>query len=345
MGTMGGPVSEQTASGDGVFGEGFEEEFETHRRALLAHCYRMTGSYHDAEDLVQETYLRARKGLGEFEERSSLKTWLYRIATNTCLTALNHKSRRVLPSGLGAPSATPDAALGEDLSVPWLEPLPEAALARAGVADPALAVIERESVRLALVVALQELAPRQRAALLLREVLAWSAEDIAAAMDLSVPAVKSLLQRARARIAEVQPDAERAGRVVADPEVARVERELLDRWIAAFEAADVGALKDLIREDFTLEAVPHKTWFQGLDVCLPFLDQQWRRFAGVRALATRVNGQPAAVSFRQDAGGGYRARGLVVLTIDADHGRIARATHFHGARGVLAAGFPATLLS
>jgi RNA polymerase sigma-70 factor (ECF subfamily) len=337
-------VSEHAAPGDGALGDGFEEEFETHRRALLAHCYRMTGSYHDAEDLVQETYLRARKGLSAFEERSSLKTWLYRIATNTCLTALNHKSRRVLPSGLGAPSATPDAPTGEDLTVPWLEPLPDAALARAGVSDPAHAVIERESLRLALVVALQELAPRQRAALLLREVLAWSAEDIAEAMDLSVPAVKSLLQRARARVAEVRPELEQRP-AVEDPTAARIERELLDRWIAAFEAADVRALKDLIREDFTLEAVPHPSWFKGLDVCLPFLDRQWRQLGDVRLLATRVNGQPAGVSYRRDDTGSYRARGLAVLTIDVDRRQIAGVTHFHDLRGVVAAGFPTVLSS
>jgi RNA polymerase sigma-70 factor (ECF subfamily) len=171
------------------------DQAERYRRELFAHCYRMTGSVHDAEDLVQETYLRAWRGYPGFDGRSSLRTWLYRIATNACLSALDQRRRRFLPSGLGAASSDPDEMprpAGPD--VDWVEPLPDALL-RADKASPESIVIERDSVRLALVAALQYLQPRQRAVLLLREVLAWPAAEVAEAMGISVAAVKSLLQR------------------------------------------------------------------------------------------------------------------------------------------------------
>lgn len=315
---------------------GFEVEFDALRGALVAHCYRMIGSYHDAEDVVQEVYLRARKGLAAFEGRSSVQTWLYRIATNACLTALKHRSRRVIPSGLGAPADDPEAPVGDQLAMSWLEPLPDAALARAGVSDPVHVVLERESVRLAFVVALQYLPPRQRAVLLLYDVLVWKAQEIAEALEISVPAVKSLLQRARSRLAEVAPE-------LSDPPVPQeVERELLDRWIEAFEASDIGAIEKLLRDDFAIEATPHSTWFKGLAVCLPFIERRSLRRPGeLRLLATRANGQPAAAAYLRDDAGVLRASHLVVLTVVGD--RVAKATNFHGADHVLAAGFPAVL--
>ncbi|GAB3923282.1 RNA polymerase subunit sigma-70 [Kribbella albertanoniae] len=315
---------------------GFDEEFDALRRGLLAHCYRMLGSHHDAEDVVQEVYLRARKGLAAFEGRSSVKTWLYRIATNASLTALNHGSRRVIPSGLGAPSDDPDTHDVEQLTTPWLEPLPDAALARAGVSDPVHVVLEQESVRLAFVAALQHLAPRQRAVLLLHEVSAWKVQEIAEALEISVPAVKSLLQRARSRLEEVRP-------APADPPAsAEVERELLDRWIRAFETTDIAAIEKLVHDDFAIEATGHRTWFRGIAVCLPFVERQLLQSPGeLRLRATRANGQPAAASYRRDASGHYRATHLVVLTVVGD--RIARSTNFPGADHVVAAGLPAVL--
>lgn len=314
-----------------------EREFEELRAGLLAHCYRMVGSYHDAEDLVQETYLRARRGIGDFEGRSSVKTWLYRIATNACLTALNHHSRRFLPSGLGAPSDDPDATVEVDAAVAWLEPLPDVALGRAG-GDPAAEVVERDNVRLALIVAFQHLAPRQRAALLLREVLGWPATDIAAAMGIKVAAVKSLLQRARARIAEVRSDQE-----AAEPPDSERDRELLNRWISAFERADVRDLESLISEDFSLEATGHTTWFRGLAVCLPFLQRrQFRPVGELRLLPTCANGQPAAAGYLRQEDGSYRANHLTVLTIAG--GKIIKVTNFLGERPVRDTGLPVTLI-
>lgn len=312
--------------------ERLRDEFGSLRPALVAHCYRMTGSYQDAEDVVQETYLKAARGVDAFEGRSSLKTWLYRIATNTCLTELHHRSRRVLPAGLGAPSDDPGVRTFADDSVAWLGPLPDAVLG-----DPGEVVVRRESVRLALIAALQHLPARQRAAFLLREVLSWPATEIAGTLGVSVPAVKSLLQRARARLDELDLAARPA-----DPPGPEYERALLDRYIAAFEAEDTAAIRAVIQDDFSLEAVPHPVWFQGLDVCLPFLDRVFAAPGGAgRLLPTRANGQPAAGSYRPDASGGRTADSLWVFTIT--DGRFSRAVKFPGPELVTAAGLPARL--
>nr|WP_225955265.1 RNA polymerase subunit sigma-70 [Kibdelosporangium phytohabitans] len=313
------------------------DEFGRLRNGLVAHCYQMTGSYQDAEDVVQETYLRAMRGMEGFEARSSLKTWLYRIATNTCITALNHRSRRVLPAGLGPPASDPGAHVFDDESVAWLEPLPDVTLDQRD-RDPGEVVVMRESVRLALIAALQYLPVRQRAAFLLREVLSWSAAEIAETLGISVPAVKSLLQRARKRLDELDLPAQR----LAPPDL-ELERTLLDRYIAAFEAGDATAIRAVIHDDFSLEAVPHPVWFQGLHVCLPFLERRVFAAPGraIRLLPTRANGQPAAASYRPDASGTFRAEGLWVLTIF--DGRFSRAIKFHDPALVTAAGLPAQI--
>jgi RNA polymerase sigma-70 factor (ECF subfamily) len=313
-------------------GERLRDEFGSLRPALVAHCYRMTGSYQDAEDVVQETYLKAARGVDAFEGRSSLKTWLYRIATNTCLTELGHRSRRVLPAGLGAPADDPGTQVFADDSIPWLGPLPDAVLG-----DPGEVVVRRESVRLALVAALQHLPARQRAAFLLREVLSWSAAEIAATLGISVPAVKSLLQRARVRLDEL----DLAGRAPDTPGP-EYERALLDRYIAAFEAENTAAIRAVIQDDFSLEAVPHPVWFKGVAVCLPFLQRAFSAPGGAaRLLPTRANGQPAAGSYRLDASGVRRAEGLWVFTVTA--GRFSGAVKFHDPGLVVAAGLPAWL--
>jgi RNA polymerase sigma-70 factor, ECF subfamily len=181
-----GPVSVLAHSPDSAGDDDFLAQAEPHRRELLAHCYRMTGSLHDAEDLVQETYLRAWKAFDGFKGQSSLRTWLYRIATNTCLTALQGRQRRPLPSGLGTPSSDPGGELVERAEVPWLEPLPEL---HEDPADPSVIVGSRESVRLAFVAALQHLSPRQRAVLVMREVLQWKAAEVADAIGTSTAAI------------------------------------------------------------------------------------------------------------------------------------------------------------
>lgn len=281
----------------------FSAATEEYRRELVAHCYRMVGSVDDAEDLVQEVYLRAWRGWEGFEGRASARTWLYRIATNVCLSALQHRDRRYVPSGLGGPSEDPYAPL-EIADVSWIQPIP----------DPAEVVAERNSLRLALIVSLQHLPPRQRAVLVLREVLAFSANEVAEVLDLSVAAVKSSLQRARAKLAELESERDE----VIEPSDARAQ-ELLDAYAAAFENSDAAALEKLLRDDLVIEATPSRTWFAGVRVCMPFLvahdfgsPGDWRMFP------TRANGQPAAAAYLRTEGGVHEAFGIAVLTLAED---------------------------
>ncbi|GAB2997916.1 sigma-70 family RNA polymerase sigma factor [Amycolatopsis acidiphila] len=300
----------------------FTRRTEPYRRELLAHCYRMLGSVHDAEDLVQETYLRAWRSYARFEGRSSLRTWLYQIATNACLSALGHRARRVLPSGLGGPADDPGAPVEPGgPGVAWLEPMPDA-LVSPESADPAAIVAAREGLRLALIACLQHLPARQRAVLILRDVLAWPAAEVAAALGLSTAAVKSLLQRARGRLAELEP----AGARIAEPSEPAA-RAVLEKYVAAFENSDPHALERLLREDATLEMTPARTWFAGRATCLPFIAAQAIGSPGDwRMVAVRANGQQAAAAYLRDARGVYRAFGVAVLTTTAS--QIARITLF-----------------
>src|SRR6201994_162442 len=245
---------------------GFVANTEPFRRELLAHCYRMLGSIQDAEDLVQETYLRAWRSYGGCEGRSSVRTWLYQIATNGCLTELAKRSRRMLPSGLYGPEQDPGAYPEEaGTEVNWLQRAPDAMLI-ADSTDPAAIVAAREGLRLALIASLQYLPPRQRAVLVLRDVLAFPAAEIAVMLGTTTVSVKSALQRARARLEELAPAADQ----ITEP-AAPQARALLDRYIAAFEQADAAALERLLTEDATLEATPLRTWFAGRKTCIPFL--------------------------------------------------------------------------
>ncbi|MFC1401991.1 MULTISPECIES: sigma-70 family RNA polymerase sigma factor [Streptacidiphilus] len=292
----------------------FVRETEPFRRELLAHCYRLLGSVQDAEDLVQETYVRAWRGYAAFEHRSSVRTWLYRIATNACLTALEHHSRRVLPSGLGAAEPDPDTVPqpGEP-GTAWLQPLPDGLVAP-GPDDPESIVIERESLRLALVASWQYLPGRQRAVLILRDVLAFPAAEVAEMLGTTTEAVKSTLQRARARLRQSDVAAESVAEV-AEP----AARALLDQYIAAFENADTLLLEKLLCQEATLEATPLRTWFAGRSTCVPFLGRQILGVPGDwRMLPTSANGQPAAVGYRRDGDGVHRAYGVAVLTVRAD---------------------------
>ncbi len=313
----------------------FIRRAERYRPELLAHCYRMLGSLADAEDAVQETYVRAWRSFGSFEARSSERTWLYRIATNTCLTARQHHSRRVLPSGLGAPSADPSAPPGPaDPAVAWLQPFPDTMISP-DANDPAAIVVTRDSVRLALIASLQHLPSRQRAVLILRDVLAWPAAEVAELLDMSVVAVKSALQRARARLGEVAPAADQV------PELTEPEhRELLSRYIAAFQNADAAALERLLRQDATLEAPPLRNWYAGLRYCMPYMATHVLGSPGHwRMLATSANGQPAVAAWYRDSDGAYLPYGIVVLTATADG--ISRITSFGFPELVTAFGFPA----
>jgi RNA polymerase sigma-70 factor (ECF subfamily) len=317
-------------------GGGFSEETEPFRRELLAHCYRMLGSIQDAEDLVQETYLRAWRSYDTFEGRSSVRTWLYQIATNACLTELARRNRRVLPSSLGAPAPDPAAepeAAGAD--VEWLQPAPDA-MVTPDSADPAAIVAARDGVRLALVASLQHLPPRQRAVLVLRDVLAFPADEVALILGTTTASVKSALQRARARMQELSLS---LGEIAAPSEPRA--RAILDLYVAAFENADAEALERLLVADVVIEATPLRTWFAGRATCVPFL----RALMGVagdwRMLATSANGQPAAVAYTRNASSEYQPYGICVLTI-TDAG-IARISSFGDPQLVGVFGFSADL--
>jgi RNA polymerase sigma-70 factor, ECF subfamily len=316
----------------------FVAETEPHRRELFAHCYRMLGSVPDAEDLVQETFLRAWRSYAGFEGRSSVRTWLYQIATNCCLTALADRRLRMLPSGLCAPEPDPDApAEPAGTGVRWLTPVPDGRMLAQGTddGDPAAIVAEREGVRLALIAGLQHLPARQRAVLVLREVLAFPARDVAAMLGTTTASVKSALQRARVTLRERAPDAER----IVEPDEPRA-RELLERYIAAFENADSAELERLLVEDVTLEATPMRTWFAGRKTCVPFLAAHVLGAPGTwRMCATRANGQPAFAGYIRDTTGVYRPYGVTVLTV-VDEG-ISRVTSFGDPELVAAFGFPA----
>jgi len=316
----------------------FSAEAERFRQELVAHCYRMVGTVHDAEDLVQETYLRAWRSYAGFEGRASLRSWLYRIATNVCLSALQSRPRRVLPSGLAGPwdgseHAPGQAAPGE---VSWLGPLPDAWVS-APADDPAAVVVDRESLRLALVVSLQDLPARQRAILILRDVLAFSAAETAEILDTTTAAVKSGLQRARARLHErgTQPDE------LLEPTDPR-SRALLDGYMAAFERSDARLLEQVLRADATLEATPFRDWRRGRADCLRMLDGYVLGAAGDwRMVATSANGQPAAVVYHRDADGSHRADGVVVLAVTA--GGVSRVVKFHDPALAAVFGFPEVL--
>lgn len=289
----------------------FDAATSPYRRELVVHCYRMLGAVHEAEDLVQETLLRAWKARDRYDEdRASLRTWLYRIATNVCLSALEGRARRPLPSGLGAPSTDPQAPLVPDFEVPWLQPLPDSYLGGAE-GDPQARVVQRASVRLALVAAMQLLSPRQRAVLLLRDVLGFSAAEVAGQLDTSTAAVNSALQRARVAVAESAPRQDE----YRDPDD-RAIRSAIDRYIAAFEAADVATLVTLLTEDAVLEMPPVPLWYRGrAEYCRFIARVLAMRGVGWRMIPAAANGQTGLVAYSPDGPGTWRLHTLQVLTV------------------------------
>ena len=313
--------------------EEFARSTEPFRRELLAHCYRMLGSLAEAEDLVQETFLRAWRSHAGFEGRSSLRVWLYRIATNTCLTALEQRARRALPSGLCAPSDDPAGApvvAGPEVS--WLGPIPDA-LVTGPAEDPAAIAVARESLRLGLIACLQYLPARQRAVLILRDVLAFPAAEVAAMLGTSTVAVKSTLQRARARLEQVAPSPEDVSEP-AEPEA----RALLEAYISAFQNADPAALERVLRKDAALEPVGALTWFSGRDTCMRYVRQFFGAPGDWQMAATAANGQPAAATYLRGPDGVHRAFGLAVLTVTGTG--IARIVVFGDPGLVTRFGFP-----
>jgi RNA polymerase sigma-70 factor (ECF subfamily) len=272
----------------------------------------MLGSADDAEDLVQETYLRAWRAYGSFEGRSSLRAWLYRIATNACLNALEQRGRRVLPSGLGGPWDDPDAPPGvADPGVAWVQPVPDA-LVTPPSQDPAAIVATRESLRLALIASLQYLPARQRAVLLLREVLGFPAGEVATMLGTSTAAVKSTLQRARARLAEAAP----APDSIVEPTDPHAQA-LLGHYIAGFQNADITALEKALRADAAIELVGTRTWFSGRATCLRYLAHVLGSPGYWLMIPVLANGQPAAATYHRGGDGSYHALGVAVLTVTA----------------------------
>ncbi|MGH8827958.1 MAG: sigma-70 family RNA polymerase sigma factor [Jiangellaceae bacterium] len=309
---------------------------DPYRKALLAHCYRMLGSVHDAEDLVQETYLRAWRSYHTFEQRSSVRTWLYRIATNACLTALEGRGKRPLPTGLGAPSTGPDEPLVERPEVLWLEPIPDAVI-DTDPNDPAEVVTSRESIRLAFIAALQHLPPRQRAVLVLRDVLQWRAAEVADALDTTTAAVNSTLQRARAQLERAAPTED----TVVEP-TSREQRELLDRYVTAFWDKDIAAIVELFTDDAVWEMPPYVGWYQGAVNIGRLVDRQCPGRPGdMPMVPTTANGQPAFGMYLRSDDGTFRPFQLHVLALGVH--AVHHVTSFFDTDLFATFGLPATL--
>jgi RNA polymerase sigma-70 factor (ECF subfamily) len=295
----------------------FGRLIEPYRRELLLHCYRMLGSFEDAEDVLQETFLRAWRRLGSFEGRAPFRAWCYKIATHAALDARDHLRRRSMPMLTHAP-ADPRGPLPPAPTEPlWLDPLPDSFLP-AEVSNPEALYDRRESVSLAFLAALQRLPGRQRAVLILRDVLAWRAEEVAELLGVSVNSVNSALQRARATMRAL-PDTFRAD--TAPPAAGDGVAALLARYVQAWEAADVPGLVTLLREDAALTMPPLPAWYRGREAILAFL--QWHLFMGAavgrfRLVPARANDCPAFAVYDLDAAGVYRPAALQVLGITGD---------------------------
>jgi RNA polymerase sigma-70 factor (ECF subfamily) len=317
----------------------FLTDAQRYRRELLAHCYRMTGSLHDAEDLVQETYLRAWKSYDGFQGRSSVRTWLYRIATNTCLTALDGRQRRPLPSGLGQPASDPYGEITEHNEVPWLEPMPDPT--HEDPSDPSVIVGSRESVRLAFIAALQHLSPRQRAVLVMRDVLQWKAAEVGSAIGASTAAVNSLLQRARAQLESVDPKEDASVTAPEDPEA----QDLLGSYIAAFEEYDMDRLVELFTSEAVFEMPPFDGWYQGPEniVALSKTHCPAEGAGDMRFLRTTANGQLAAALYMLNRETGAHEE-FQLHVLEFRPGGVSHVVAFHAGNGMFETfGLPASL--
>lgn len=284
-------------------------DLEAHRHVLTGHCYRMLGSVADAEDAVQETIVRAWRSLDRFEGRASLKTWLHRIATNVCLDALTDDSRRVRPFD-DRPAGTVDDPLEALDRTHWLEPIPDAHVIPDGT-DPFEAAAMRQSIRLAFVAALQQLPPKQRAALILTEVLGWSAAETAECLGTTTASINSALQRARATLGN--GGAPRGGDALTDEQSA-----LLDRYLDAFHRYDVDALVATLHHDATLSMPPYTLWLRGPDAVRGWLLGRGSVCRGSRLVRVAASGAPAFAHYHAVGDGAYEAWGIIVLELDGD---------------------------
>ncbi|MET8724424.1 sigma-70 family RNA polymerase sigma factor [Streptomyces misionensis] len=307
--------------GDGTATAGIDAALERHRTELTGYCYRMLGSSFEAEDAVQDTLVRAWRGHDGFEGRSSLRSWLYRIATNVCLDMLSAGNRRARPMDLTDATPLAQAALSPRPDHTWLEPVPDARVLPA-VGDPAEAAVAKESVRLAFMAALQQLPPKQRAVLILREVLAWKASEVAELLDTSVASVNSALQRARATLAE--RSAAGAEGEVSDP-LDEEQQKLLERYVKAFEGYDMAALTALLHEDAVMTMPPFDLWLRGPADITGFMSTIGASCAGSRLVPVRANGLPGFAHYKPDPdNGGFSPWAVQVLELSG--GRI---TGFH----------------
>lgn len=317
------PRSVTTASAEGTGVADLEASLEHHRRELTGYCYRMLGSGFEAEDAVQETMVRAWRGAEGFEGRSSVRSWLYRIATNVCLDMVKGPQRRARPMDLG-PSSTADSTLGAPRPEhAWVQPVPDSLVVPAD-GDPAELAAARDSIRLAFVAALQHLPARQRAVLILREVLRWQAAEVAALLDTSVASVNSALQRARATIA-----AGRSAGALDRPVVDADQQALLARYVDAFERYDMTALVALLRDDVVMSMPPFALWLEGTEQVVAWLVGQGRGCEGSRLVATAAAGGPAFGSYKPAGDGTLQPWAIQVVELSG--GRISGYHHFLGA--------------
>ncbi|MET9649261.1 MULTISPECIES: sigma-70 family RNA polymerase sigma factor [unclassified Streptomyces] len=300
--------------------EALDSRLEKYRTELTGYCYRMLGSAFEAEDAVQDTMVRAWRSIDSFEGRSSLRSWLYRIATNVCLDSLNAGNRRARPMDLTAATPVAQAQLNARPEITWLEPVPDGRVLPS-VADPAETAVSRETVRLAFVAALQHLPPKQRAVLILREVLAWKASEVAELLGSTVASVNSALQRARATLAENEPTASDT----VDP-LDEDQKELLERYVAAFEGYDMKALTALLHEDATMSMPPYDLWLRGHDDIVGWMLGVGEVCSGSKLVPTVANGSPAFAQYHPDPDGGYSPWALIVLELS--DGRIGEMTFF-----------------
>lgn len=285
---------------------GSVDQLEIHRPALTGHCYRMLGSAMEADDAVQETMIRAWRSLDRFDGRASLRTWLYRIATNVCLTELSDRSRRARPMEEGAAGSIHDTLVRHERTH-WLEPIPDARALPAD-ANPAELAVMRQSIRLAFVAALQHLPPRQRAVLLLMEVLGWTAAEVAESLEMSVAAVNSALQRARATL---------GSRNLGEPApLSDEQRSLVERYVDAFERYDVDQLTSLLRQDATFSMPPFSLWLQGPEPVRGWLLGRGSVCRGSRLLPTKACGSPAFGHYHPTPEGVYKPWALIVLELE-----------------------------
>ncbi len=301
--------------------ETLESELERYRVELTAYCYRMLGGAFEAEDAVQETFMRAWRALDRFEGRSAFRSWLYRIATNVCLDMLGASQRRARPMDLN-PASTADTPLPPALPEnAWVEPVPDERVVPTG-GDPAEVAIARESVRLAFVAALQRLPPRQRAVLILCEVLRWRAEEVAGLLETTVASVNSALQRARATLAAARADESTGDAATLDD----AKRALLERYVQAFEQYDMDALTSLLREDAIWNMPPYDLWLDTHKDIVDWCLGQGAACRGSRLVPTTANGSPAFGQYKPAPDGGHAAWSLQVLELDGD--RITGITFF-----------------